>query len=141
MASSRGAAEPRPRREAGHREASQPRLVVLATLILAFFAIFSIWANRQALNTDNWVHTSDRLLQNKKVDERLSAYLADQLFANVDVQAELEKALPPQLAAAGRARRRRARPAGAADRRTGAWKPAACRRSGRPPTGPPTRRC
>src|ERR1700710_1729972 len=82
---------------AGHRKLSLA-LVILAT-ILAVVAIFSIWANRQALNTDNWVHTSDRILQNKKVDERLSAYLADQLFANVDVQAELAKELPPQLEA------------------------------------------
>jgi hypothetical protein len=81
----------------GHRKTSL-LLVVLAT-ILAVVAIFSIWANRQALNTDNWVHTSDRILQNKEVDARLSAYLADQLFANVDVQAELAKELPPQLEA------------------------------------------
>jgi hypothetical protein len=71
-------------------------LVGLATL-LAVFAIFSIWANRQALNTDNWVSTSGKLLQNEDVRSQLSNYLADQLFANVDVQAELEGALPPKL--------------------------------------------
>jgi hypothetical protein len=60
--------------------------------------IFSIWVNRQALNTDNWVNTSDKLLQNEEVQTRLSNYLADQLFANVDVQAELEETLPPRLA-------------------------------------------
>jgi hypothetical protein len=72
-------------------------LLVLATLI-AFVGIFSIWVNRQALNTDNWVSTSDRLLQNEEVQTRLSVYLADQLFANVDVEAELENTLPPRLA-------------------------------------------
>ena len=61
-------------------------------------AIFSIWVNRQALNTDNWVHTSDKLLQNDEVKTQLSNYLADELFANVDVQAELEKTFPPRLA-------------------------------------------
>jgi hypothetical protein len=71
-------------------------LLVIGTLV-AFLAIFSIWANRQALNTDNWVSTSERLLQNEAVQERLSGYLADQLFANVDVQAELEGKLPAQL--------------------------------------------
>jgi hypothetical protein len=69
----------------------------LATLI-AFVAIFSIWVNRQALNTDNWVSTSDRLLQNEEVQTQLSSYLADQLFASVDVEAELEATLPPRLA-------------------------------------------
>jgi hypothetical protein len=72
-------------------------LLVLATLI-AFVGIFSIWVNRQALNTDNWVSTSDKLLQNEEVQTRLSVYLADQLFANVDVEAELENTLPPRLA-------------------------------------------
>jgi hypothetical protein len=60
--------------------------------------IFSIWVNRQALNTDNWVSTSDKLLQNEEVQARLSNYLAEQLFENVDVQAELEATLPPRLA-------------------------------------------
>src|SRR5258706_5279147 len=73
-------------------------LVGLATLV-AFVAIFAIWANRQALNTDNWVHTSEKILQNKAVQERLSDYVATELFANVDVQAELAKKLPPQLQA------------------------------------------
>lgn len=72
-------------------------LLVVATLI-AFLAIFSIWVNRQALNTDNWVNTSDKLLQNDEIKTQLSNYLADELFANVDVQAELEKTFPPRLA-------------------------------------------
>jgi hypothetical protein len=71
-------------------------LVVLGSLI-TFVAIFSIWANRQALNTDNWVNTSGRLLQNEAVDHQLSNYLAEQLFANVEVKSELEAVLPPKL--------------------------------------------
>jgi hypothetical protein len=71
-------------------------LLIVATL-LSFLAIFSIWVNRQALNTDNWTNTSEKLLQNKDVQSQLSIFLADQLFANVDVQAELQKALPPRL--------------------------------------------
>ena len=81
-------------------KAGHPKIVAIlicAATLLAVFAIFSIWANRQALNTDNWVSTSDQLLQNKDVRSQLSNYLADQLFANVNVQAELEGALPPKL--------------------------------------------
>jgi len=81
----------------GHRKLSLALVIVAG--VLAVFAIFSIWANRQALNTDNWVHTSDRLLQNEEVEQRLSAYIAAQLLAHVDVKAELEKQLPKQLAA------------------------------------------
>jgi lipoprotein signal peptidase len=72
-------------------------LLVLATLV-SFVGVFSIWINRQALNTDNWVNTSDQLLQNEQVQEQLSIFLANELFANVNVQAELQKALPPRLA-------------------------------------------
>jgi len=71
-------------------------LVVLGTLV-TFVAIFSIWINRQALNTDNWVQTSNQVLQNKQVDERLAAYISNELFANVNVEAELQEVLPPEL--------------------------------------------
>jgi hypothetical protein len=78
-----------------------PRLVaallVLATL-LTVVGIFSAWINRQALNTDNWVNTSTKLLQNEDVQEQLSIYLSDQLIANVNLEEELQKALPPKLA-------------------------------------------
>jgi hypothetical protein len=92
------AAQTKPAAGGGGRPRLSLALVVLGT-ILAVVAIFSIWANRQALNTDNWVKTSDRLLANHEVDSRLSAYLTNQLFANVDVQGEIEKELPPQLKA------------------------------------------
>lgn len=80
----------------GHRRIVAALLVV-GTLV-TFLAIFSVWVNRQALNTDNWVDTSEKLLQNEEVKSQLSNYLADQLFASVDVQAELEKTFPPRLA-------------------------------------------
>jgi len=52
-------------------------LLVVATLI-AFLAVFSIWVNRQALNTDNWVDTSGKLLRNDEIRSQLSNYLADE---------------------------------------------------------------
>jgi hypothetical protein len=72
-------------------------LLVLGTLV-TLLAIFSIWANRQLLNTDNWVSTSDRLLTNEKVDERLADYLAEEVFTGARLEAKLEEALPPKLA-------------------------------------------
>jgi hypothetical protein len=78
-----------------------PRLVVallaLATL-LSVVGIFSAWINRQALNTDNWVNTSTKLLQNEHIQGQLAIYLSDQLIANVNLEGELQKALPPKLA-------------------------------------------
>jgi hypothetical protein len=73
-----------------------PGLLVLATVI-GIGAAFAIWINRQALNTSNWSSTSGKVLQDKQVQTALSAYLVRELFANVDVSAELRTVLPKQL--------------------------------------------
>src|SRR4051812_38549702 len=80
----------------GHRKLSQA-LVVVGTLGTVL-AIFSIWANRPLLNTDNWFSTWDRLITNEKVDERLANYLAEEVFTGERLEAKLEEALPPKLA-------------------------------------------
>jgi hypothetical protein len=71
-------------------------LVILAT-VLAFVAIFSLWVNRQALNTDNWTTTSGKLLENKAVQTQVAAFVVKELYANVDVKAALQNRLPQQL--------------------------------------------
>ena len=68
-------------------------LVVFGS-ILAFLSVFAIWTERQALNTDDWVETSDRLIQNETIRAALADYLVDQLYENVDVEEELEEILP-----------------------------------------------
>jgi uncharacterized membrane protein YozB (DUF420 family) len=68
-------------------------LVVLGSLF-AFLSVFSIWIERQALNTDDWVHTSGRLLQNATIRAAVGDYLVDQLYENVDVETELKEILP-----------------------------------------------
>jgi hypothetical protein len=70
-------------------------LVVIASL-LAVLAIFALWANRQLLDTDNWVDTSSEVLKDDAVQEQLSIFLVDQLYTNVNVQARIEQALPPR---------------------------------------------
>src|SRR5690348_10002613 len=72
-------------------------VIAVATLI-GFLAACSIWINRQILNTDNWTKSSAAMLQNTEVRTQLSGYLTDQIYANVDVAAQLEQALPPRLA-------------------------------------------
>lgn len=94
-------ASPGPESSVEQDGSGHPRTVTALLLIgtlLAFLAIFSIWVNRQALNTENWVETSGSLLQDEEVRAQLSNYLADELIANVDVQGELEGTLPPRLA-------------------------------------------
>lgn len=62
--------------------------------VLAFLSVFAIWTERQALNTDDWVETSGRLIQNPEIRSALGDYLVDQLYANVNVERELEDILP-----------------------------------------------
>jgi hypothetical protein len=70
------------------------RALVILGSVLAFLSVFAIWTERQALNTDDWVNTSGRLLHNKTIRSALSDYLVEQLYENVDVRKELEDILP-----------------------------------------------
>jgi hypothetical protein len=78
------------------RRRSVKALVVLGA-VLAFLSVFAIWTERQALNTDDWVKTSDRLIQDETIRAAVADYLVDQLYANVDVEEELEGILPGDL--------------------------------------------
>ncbi|HZB77318.1 MAG TPA: hypothetical protein VE526_13895 [Solirubrobacteraceae bacterium] len=72
-------------------------LVALASL-LAFVALLAIWANRQVLDTENWTERSTRVLATPAVRDRVAGYLVDRLYAEVDVAAQIEAALPERLA-------------------------------------------
>ena len=71
-------------------------LTVVGTVV-AFLAVFAIWVQRQALDTENWTNSSSQLLEDPAIRSAVSAYLVDQLYANVDVQGELRNALPQQF--------------------------------------------
>jgi hypothetical protein len=71
-------------------------LVVLASL-LAFLAIFTSWIDRQLLDTNEWVDTSGRLLEDKEISDAVATYSVDQLYANVDVTRLIKKRLPGDL--------------------------------------------
>ena len=73
------------------------KALVIVAALLSLLACFATWAERQALTTDEWVNTSGRLLENKAIRDALANYAVDQLYANVDVNAELKKALPPDF--------------------------------------------
>jgi hypothetical protein len=68
-------------------------LVALGS-VFAFLSVFAVWTERQALNTDDWVRTSDRLIENSTIRAAVGDYLVDQLYANVDVEKEIEDILP-----------------------------------------------
>ncbi|MFL5906560.1 MAG: hypothetical protein ACJ75Z_03045 [Solirubrobacterales bacterium] len=71
-------------------------LVVLAS-ILAFLAILTSWVDSQALDTNEWVDTSGRLLEDKAISDAVATYSVDQLYANVDVARLLKRRLPDEL--------------------------------------------
>jgi hypothetical protein len=71
-------------------------LLVLATVLTTAFG-FALWANRQALNTDNWVDTSSALLEDDDIREAVGLFIIDRLYQSDEVQAQLEQVLPPRL--------------------------------------------
>jgi hypothetical protein len=86
----------------GRRWAAWSALALAIVILIA--SSLTVWMKRQALNTDNWVDVSTRLLQDEEVRQVVAADLVDSLFANTDVQTRLQQALPPRLdpfAAAG----------------------------------------
>lgn len=65
--------------------------LILAATVLALLAIFALWANRQLLNTDNWTDTSSELLEHDAIRTQIADFAVEELYANVDVQGELEE--------------------------------------------------
>jgi hypothetical protein len=72
-------------------------LIVLAS-VLAFLAVFAVWANRQLLETDTWSDTSGKLLEDPEIRTQVADFMVASLYTNVDVQAQLQQALPPRAA-------------------------------------------
>ncbi|MDX6616276.1 MAG: hypothetical protein QOD60_1367 [Solirubrobacterales bacterium] len=73
------------------------RILLVVASFLAFLSIFTTWIDRQALDTSSWVDTSGRLLEDKKISDALANYAIDQLYANVNVNKELQSKLPTEL--------------------------------------------
>jgi hypothetical protein len=73
------------------------RLLVVAASVFAFLAIFTSWVDRQALDTDEWVDTSGRLLEDRVISDAVADYAVDELYANVDIAGLLEARLPDDL--------------------------------------------
>ena len=80
-----------------NRHRIKVRILVVVASIFAFLAIFTSWVDRQALDTDEWVDTSGRLLENETISDAVAVYAVDELYANVDVAGLLEEKLPDDL--------------------------------------------
>ena len=68
-------------------------LIVLASVLL-IVSMTANWVQRAALDTNQVADTTDQILADQDVQKALSIYLVDQLYANVDVQGQIEQKLP-----------------------------------------------
>ena len=68
-------------------------LIVLASVVLVL-SIIANWVQRAVLDTNQIKNTTDQILKDEDVQQALAIYTVDQLYANVDVQSEIEKELP-----------------------------------------------
>jgi Short C-terminal domain len=73
------------------------RVILALAAVLCVASIFAVWANRQLLDTGYWTRTNTKLLENRAIQGELSAYLTEQLYANVDLAGELRSGLPKEL--------------------------------------------
>src|SRR4029450_10162089 len=81
------------RRQSRGRGAAVWVVLVIAGLLL-LLSSFAIWINRVALNTNVFADTSSSLLDDPAIRAAVANRAVDELFANVDVQAEVEEQLP-----------------------------------------------
>lgn len=73
------------------------RVLVILASVFAFLTIFTSWVDRQALDNDEWVATSGRLLEDKAISDAVANYTVERLFASVDISDELKKRLPEDV--------------------------------------------
>ncbi|HXF97990.1 MAG TPA: hypothetical protein VNJ46_05185, partial [Gaiellaceae bacterium] len=79
----------------GRQAAVWAALVVAGVLVL--LSAFAVWLNRVALDTEVFADTSAELIEDEAIRRAVAARAVDELFASVDVQAEIERQLPSSL--------------------------------------------
>jgi protein-S-isoprenylcysteine O-methyltransferase Ste14 len=73
-------------------------LLTVFSAILLLVTTVNVWVQRAALDTDNWVDTTDELLADDDVRNAISVFVVDELYAAVDVADALGERLPGDLA-------------------------------------------
>jgi hypothetical protein len=74
-----------------HREVWS--LIVLASVVLVV-SILANWVQSEFLDTGQVRKTTDNILADQDVQQALATYSVDQLYANVDVQGQIQNELP-----------------------------------------------
>ena len=73
------------------------RTLTVLVGFLTVLAVLSAWVDRQIFDTQEWGDTSLKMLQNPEIQKQVATYAVDELYANVNVEAELENILPTDL--------------------------------------------
>ena len=68
-------------------------LIGFASVVLVV-SIIANWVQTEVLDTDQIENTTDEILRNEDVQQQLSIFAVDQLYATVDVQSQIQKKLP-----------------------------------------------
>jgi hypothetical protein len=71
-------------------------ILLALALLIGLVSMFAVWVDRQTLNPENGTEVSSELLANEEIRDEVGAFMVDELFAAVNVRAEIQKALPPQ---------------------------------------------
>jgi hypothetical protein len=71
------------------------RILVVLGALLAIASLVAGYIRYQALDTDTVQGTASELIADPEIRNQVAATLADELFANVDVEAALRERLPP----------------------------------------------
>jgi hypothetical protein len=82
----------KPKRTRSHR--ALVRLLVVLASVALLFSMIANWVQTQVLDSNQLSDQTSAILKNPDVQEQLSIFAVDQLYANVDVQAAIQQRLP-----------------------------------------------
>jgi hypothetical protein len=74
-------------------------ILLALALLIGLVSMFALWVDRQTLNPENGTQVSSNLLADEEIRNAVGAFMVDELFASIDVRAQIEQALPPEGAA------------------------------------------
>ena len=75
------------------------RVLVVIGVVLLVVSLLSNWVKREALDRETFRSTSQELIAHPAIQDQLAQTMVEQLYANVDVSAQLQQKLPSNLQA------------------------------------------
>jgi hypothetical protein len=69
-------------------------VLIVAASVITLVSTLTVWVNRQVLNNDSWHNASAKIIKDQAVQSTLATELVNEIYANVDVSAQLKERLP-----------------------------------------------